>query len=62
MNAEERRRLQRLDDLVQDSTRENLEKIQEADRHTQMEGMPFYDVYVDSASLINTPIKKSARY
>ncbi|RNJ77847.1 MAG: hypothetical protein EB829_02800 [Nitrosopumilus sp. H8] len=61
MNAEERRRLQRLDDLVQGSTHENLKKIQEVDRHTQMEGLSLYDVYVDSASLVNASIKKPAR-
>ncbi len=61
MSPAERRHLQKLDDLVLDASPENLKKIQEIDHQTQMEGLSFYDVYLDSSSLINQSIKKSLR-
>ncbi len=61
MNLKERKHLQKLDDLVLNASPEELKKIQEIDNQTQMEGLPFYDVYLDSSSLINQSIKKSFR-
>ncbi len=61
MSPAERRHLQKLDDLVLDASLEDLKKIQEIDYQTQMEGLSFYDVYLDSSSLINQSIKKSFR-
>jgi hypothetical protein len=61
MSPAERRELQKLDDLVLDASPEDLKKIQEIDYQTQMEGLSFYDVYLDSSSLINQSIKKSFR-
>ncbi|MCH2405546.1 MAG: hypothetical protein MK200_05070 [Nitrosopumilus sp.] len=61
MTPKERRDLQKLDDLVLNASPEELTKIQEIDHLTQMEGLSFYDVYVDSSSLINQSIKKSFR-
>ena len=61
MSPAERRHLQKLDDLVLDASPEDLKKIQEIDHQTQMEGLSFYDVYLDSSSLINQSIKKSLR-
>ncbi len=61
MSPAERRHLQKLDDLVLDASPEDLKKIQEIDHQTQMEGLSFYDVYLDSSSLINPNIKKSLR-
>jgi len=61
MSPAERRHLQKLDDLVLDASPEDLKKIQEIDHQTQMEGLSFYDVYLDSSSLINQSIKKSFR-
>jgi len=61
MSPAERRHLQKLDDLVLDASSEDLKKIQEIDHQTQMEGLSFYDVYLDSSSLINQSIKKSLR-
>ena len=61
MSPAERRHLQKLDDLVLDASPENLKKIQEIDHQTQMEGLSFYNVYLDSSSLINQRIKKSLR-
>ncbi len=61
MSPAERRELQKLDDLVLDASPEELKKIQEIDHQTQMEGLSFSDVYIDSSSLINQNIKKSFR-
>ncbi len=61
MTPKERRHLQKLDDLVLNASPEELTKIQEVDHQTQMEGLSFYDVYLDSTSLINQSIKKSFR-
>ena len=61
MSPAERRHLQKLDDLILDASPEDLKKIQEIDHQTQMEGLSFYDVYLDSSSLINQSIKKSLR-
>jgi len=61
MSPKERRHLQKLDDLVLNASPEELAKIQEIDHQTQMEGLSFYDVYLDSSSLINQSIKKSFR-
>ncbi len=61
MSPAERKELQKLDDLVLDASTEELKKIQEIDHQTQMEGLSFYDVYLDSSSLINPNIKKSFR-
>jgi hypothetical protein len=61
MSPAERKELQKLDDLVLDASSEELKKIQEIDHQTQMDGLSFYDVYLDSSSLINPNIKKSFR-
>ena len=61
MSPAERKELQKLDDLVLDASPEELKKIQETDHKTQMDGLSFYDVYLDSSSLVNPNIKKSFR-
>jgi hypothetical protein len=61
MSPAERKHLQKLDNLVLDASSEDLKKIQEIDHQTQMEGLSFYDVYLDSSSLVNQSIKKSFR-
>jgi len=61
MSPTERRKLQKLDDLILDASPEELKNIQEIDHQTQMEGLSFSDVYFDSSSLINQSIKKSFR-
>jgi len=61
LTPKERKHLQKLDDLVLNASPEELTKIQEIDHLTQMDGLSFYDVYVDSSSLINQSIKKSFR-
>ncbi len=61
MNIHEREHLKRLDDLVLAASPKTLEKIQEIDHQTQMEGLSLYDVYLDSNSLVNPGIKKPAK-
>ena len=61
MSPAERKELQKLDDLVLGASPKELKKIQEIDHQTQMEGLSFYDVYLDSSSMINPNIKKSFR-
>jgi len=61
LTPKEREHLKKLDDLVLNSSSEELKKIQEIDHQTQMEGLSFYDVYLDSSSLVNQSIKKPFR-
>ena len=61
MTPVERKHLQKLDDLILNASMEELHKIQEIDYQTQMDGLPLYDVYIDSSSLINNSIRKSFR-
>ena len=59
MNSIERNHLDRLDALVLNASPEELEKIQEIDYQTQMDGESFYHIYLDSDSLISPSIQKS---
>jgi hypothetical protein len=59
MNTEERKNLQQLDELVLNASPEELEKIQEIDYRTQMDGESFYHIYLDSDSLTPPKIEKS---
>jgi len=61
MTPKEREHLKKLDDLVLGASSEELKKIQEIDQQTQMEGLSFYDVYIDSSSLINRSTRKPSR-
>ena len=61
MTPKEREYLEKLDNMILNASSEELKKIQEIDYQTQMEGLSFYDVYLDSSSLINQSIKKSFR-
>ena len=58
MTPKEREHLEKLDDVVLNASSDELKKIQEIDHQTQMEGLSFYDVYLDSSSLVNQSIKK----
>ena len=62
MNTDERKHLQKLDDLILNASKEELKKIQEIDNQTQMDGVSLYEVYLDSSSLINQSIKKPSRH
>ena len=61
VTPKEREHLKKLDDMILNASYEELKKIQEIDHQTQMEGLSFYDVYLDSSSLINQNIPKSFR-
>jgi hypothetical protein len=61
MNAEDRNNLQQLDELILNASPEELEKIQEIDYQTQLDGESFYHVYLNSDSLIHLNIEKSFR-
>ena len=61
MTPDERKRLQKLDDLVLGASSQELEKIQEMDHQTQLEGLSFYDIYLDSRSLVSQNIKRPSR-
>ncbi|RZD37231.1 MAG: hypothetical protein CXT78_16435 [Thaumarchaeota archaeon] len=58
MNSIERNRLDKLDELVLNASPDELEKIQEIDYQTQMDGESFYHIYLDSDSLISPSITK----
>ena len=59
MTPTERRHLQAIDDLILKASPDELKRIQRVDYQTQMDGISFYDVYVDSDSLISHNIKES---
>lgn len=61
LTPKERKDLQKLDDMVLNATSDELKKIQEIDHQTQLEGVSFFDVYLDSRSLIQKNIKKQSR-
>ncbi|MGV7226433.1 MAG: hypothetical protein ACQ9CV_05895 [Nitrosopumilus sp.] len=61
MTPKEREDLKKLDDMVLNATSDELKKIQEIDHQTQLEGVSFFDVYLDSSSLIHKNIKKTSR-
>lgn len=61
MTPTERQNLKKLDDLILNASPEELKKIQDVDSRTQMEGISFYDVYVDYRPMVNHNIKKSSK-
>ena len=61
MTPKEREHLKKLDDMILKASPDELKKIQEIDNQTQLEGLSFYDVYLDSSSLVNQSIKKSVK-
>lgn len=54
MTPAERKKLQDLDDMILRATKSELKRMQEMDYRTQLDCLPFYDVCVDSAALVNT--------
>ena len=61
MNPYERQLLEKLDNLVLTASGDELRKIQEIDIQTQMNGLSFYDVFVNSTSLVNQSIKQESQ-
>lgn len=58
MSPAERRLLSKIDNIVLNASPEELKKIQEADINTQLDGLSFYDVYVNSENLTNQTIQQ----
>ena len=58
MTPKEREHLKKLDDLILNASSGELKKIQEIDHMTQMDGLSFYDIYLDSSSLVSQSISK----
>jgi hypothetical protein len=61
MNQSERELLEKLDNLVLTASGDELRKIQEIDIQTQMDGLSFYDAFVNSTSLANQSMKQESR-
>lgn len=61
MNPSERELLEKLDNLVLTASGDELHKIQEIDLQTQLDGVSFYDAFVNSTSLSNQSIKQESR-
>lgn len=61
MTPAERKLLEKLDNLVLTASGDELRKIQEIDIQTQMNGLSFYDAFVNSTSLTNQSIKQESR-
>ena len=53
MTPAERQLLEKLDNLVLTASGDKLRKIQELDIQTQMNGLSFYDEFVNAISLVN---------
>jgi hypothetical protein len=50
MNPSERQNLETIDNMILTASSDELQKIQEIDLKTQMDGLPFYDALVNSKS------------
>ena len=61
MTPSERQLLEKLDNLVLTASGDELRKIQEIDIQTQMNGLSFYDAFVNSNSLANQSIKQESQ-
>ena len=61
MTPAERQLLEKLDNLVLTASGDELRKIQEIDIQTQMNGLSFYDTFVNSTSLTNQSPKQESQ-
>ena len=61
MTPAERQLLEKLDNLVLTASGEELCKIQEIDIQTQMNGLSFYDAFVNSTFMANQSMKQESR-
>ena len=60
MTPAERQLLEKLDNLVLTASGDKLRKIQELDIQTQMNGLSFYDEFVNAISLVNESTKQES--
>lgn len=61
MTPAERQLLEKLDNLVLTASGDELRKIQEIDIQTQMNGLSFYDAFVNSQSLANQSMQQESK-
>jgi len=61
MTPAERQLLEKIDNLVLTASEDELRKIQEIDLQTQMNGLSFYDSFVNYTSLENQSIKQESQ-
>ena len=61
MNSIERQLLDRLDNLVLNASKNDLQKIQELDIESQLSGSSFYDAFLNSKTLLNQTIRKESK-
>ena len=61
MNYAERALLDKLDNLVLNASKEDLQKIQELDSENQLSDGSFYDAFLNSQTLINQTIRKESK-
>ena len=61
MTPAERQLLEKLDNLVLTASGDELRKIKEIDIQTQMNGLSFYDTFVNSTSLTNQSPKQESQ-
>ena len=52
---------ERLDKVILDASPDELKKIQEVDLQTQLNGLPFYDTYLNSEYLESQSIRQKSR-
>ena len=60
MTPAERQLLEKLDNLVLTASGDELRRIQEIDIQTQMNGLSFYDAFVNSTPLANQSTKQES--
>lgn len=60
MTPDERKLLQKLDQIILNASDDELKKIQEVDLQTQMDGLSFYDALINSRYLPNQRIKQES--
>lgn len=61
MNPDDRMLFERLDKVILDASPDELKKIQEVDLQTQLNGLPFYDTYLNSEYLESQSIRQKSR-
>ena len=61
MNVTERKLLDRLDNLVLNAPRDELQKIQEIDLETQLTEGSFYEAFLNSKTMMNQTIRKESK-
>ena len=61
MTPDERKLLEKMDQMILNASVEELKKIQEFDIQTQMNGLSFYDALVNSKFVPHQSVKQKTR-